>query len=113
MNGIKILNSALAFFLELYAVGVLGYWGFMLQINQFLRITVGILAPILLMIIWGIWCAPSSAHRLEGFWLVLLKGCIFGLITLCLLNLQHPIIATVFVFLIIINLGASFYFGTL
>ncbi|ALR99951.1 hypothetical protein ATZ33_00705 [Enterococcus silesiacus] len=113
MNLIKNSNIAIAFLLEIFAIFILGYWGFTLQSNKIIRVTVGLLAPVSIIAIWSIWCAPSSRHRLEGLWLVGLKCLLFGIMVCCLLSMNQPFAAIFFGVMVIINLGASRYFGTL
>ncbi|WP_429950524.1 YrdB family protein [Enterococcus sp. AZ101] len=113
MNLIKNSNIAIAFLLEIFAIFILGYWGFTLQSNKIIRITVGLLAPILMIVIWSIWCAPSSSHRLDGLRLVALKCLIFGIVAYCLLSMNRTSVAIVFGAIVVINLGLSSYFGTL
>lgn len=113
MNLIKNGNIAISFFLEVFAIFILGYWGLTLQSNKIIRVTVGLLAPILMIAIWSIWCAPSSSYRLEGLWLVALKCLLFGIVVCCLLSMKQPSAAIIFGALIDINLVLSSFFGTL
>ncbi|MFZ4870743.1 YrdB family protein [Enterococcus entomosocium] len=73
MNLIKNSDIAIAFSLELFAIFILGYWGLTLQFNKIIRVTDGLLAPVLMTVVWSIWCTPSSSHRLDGLRLVALK----------------------------------------
>ncbi|HAO6015911.1 YrdB family protein [Listeria innocua] len=113
MNIIKNSNIAIAFLIEIFAIFVLGYWGFTLQSNKIIRVIVGLLAPILMIVIWSIWCAPSSSYRLEGLWLVALKCLLFGIVVCCLLSMKQPSAAIGFGTIVTINLVLSSYFGTL
>lgn len=113
MNLLKNGNIALAFLLELFSLIILGYWGFTLQADKGIRISIGILAPILMMSIWSIWCAPSSAHRLEGLWLLLIKCLLFGVVAYCLFRMNYPLAAIIFSTATLLNLALSSYFGTL
>ena len=113
MNIIKNSNIAIAFLIEIFAISVLGYWGFTLQANKIIRVTVGLLVPIVMIIIWSILCAPSSSYRLEGVWLVALKCLLFGMVVCCLLSMKQPSTAIRFCAIVTINLVLSSYFGTL
>ncbi|OTN88907.1 hypothetical protein A5819_001399 [Enterococcus sp. 7E2_DIV0204] len=110
---IKYTNIAIAFLIEVAAIFILGYWGFTLQSSKIIRVTVVLLAPILMIIIWSIWCAPSSNYRLEGLWLVILKCLLFGIVACCLFTMKQSSIAIIFVTIVAINLVLSSYFGTL
>lgn len=113
MNLIKNGNIAIAFLIEIFAIFILGYWGFTFQSNKVIRATVSLLAPMLMIIIWSIWCAPSSNYRLEGLWLVGLKCLLFGIVVCCLLSMKQPSAAIVLGAIVALNLGLSSYFGTL
>ena len=113
MTIIKIANYGLAFLLEMSALFILGYWGFHLQADKTIRIFVGILAPLAMIVIWGIWCAPTSTHRLDGIWLLLIKCLIFAIVTYCLFSMKLTAFAVTFGFLVILHLGLSLYFKTL
>lgn len=113
MTLLKNGNTALAFLLELFALVILGYWGFTLQLDKIIRISIGLLAPLLMMVIWSIWCAPSSIHRLEGLWLIVAKCLLFGIVAYCLFRMNHPSTALLFLTAVIFNLACSSYFGTL
>lgn len=113
MRLLKNTNLGVAFLLELLAILILAYWGFTFSASKILSISLGVLVPILLIIIWSIWCAPSSAYRLEGIGLILLKCLLFGSIVLCLININHLLLALIFALTVILNLGVSLYFKTL
>lgn len=57
---LKTLNLALAFFLELFMLYAIGYWGFHLKQSTGIRWFVGIGLPVLVAIVWGIFLAPKS-----------------------------------------------------
>ena len=113
MTIIKIANYGLAFLLEMSALFILGYWGFHLQADKTIRIVVGILAPLAMIVIWGIWCEPTSTHRLDGIWLLLIICLIFAIVTYCLFSMKLTPFAVTFGFLVILHLGLSLYIKTL
>lgn len=113
MNLIKNRQLLLALLLEIGAILILSYWGFTLQMNRDIRILTGVLAPVLLIIVWGVWCAPSSNARLTGLWLLLTKIILFGIVTYCLFSMKQNSLAIGFGFCVLINLGLSIYFKSL
>lgn len=112
MNIIKTGNSAFAFLLELSALVILGFWGFALQSNKIISVTFALLVPMIMVAIWRTWCAPSSSDRLKGWFLILLKLVLFGIVVCCLLNMQQISIAVIFGCAVILNLGLSSFFAT-
>ncbi|MFD1900335.1 YrdB family protein [Enterococcus termitis] len=113
MERLKTINLLLAFFIEIGAVLVLGYWGFTVKTDSWIRIFLGITAPVLMMGIWAIWCAPKSRYRLKGLRLFLLKAFIFILVACCLVNMGKIVVAALFTLLVVLNLSVSAYKHTL
>ncbi|NCB80949.1 MAG: YrdB family protein [Lactococcus chungangensis] len=113
MYYLKMSNLVLSFLLELYALFMSGYWGLTFKFDKSLNVLIGLLIPVMLMILWGILCAPSSVYRLSGFKLIALKVLIFGGIALLLLSMHYPRQATIFVVLVVVNLSINGYFKTI
>lgn len=109
----KHINVAFSFILEVVGIIILSYWGFHFPFNRAVQIILGIGLPLILIVIWGIWCAPSSEHRLAGISLIFLKCILFGIITLCLIHRKHELLGIIFAVSVIINLGISAYFHTI
>ena len=79
MQGLKLLNLALRFGLEVAMLVSYGYWGFRTGSSPLIRWLLGMGAPLLAATIWGLWMAPRAKRRLAGaaFWVVELV--LFGL----------------------------------
>ena len=68
---LKSANMALSFLVELCAIAALSYWGFNSGTGTFGTILLGVGAPALAIVIWGLVCGPSccgyiaccAAHR--------------------------------------------------
>jgi len=57
----KSTNLAVRFLLELFALGSLGYWGFVSGGNTVAKIALGLGAPLLAAVVWGLFVAPKAA----------------------------------------------------
>lgn len=79
MELLKVINIGLRFLLELCILVIFGYWGFQTGINNFMKILLGLGAPILFAMVWGTFLAPKSPMRPEEPWLFLLELVIFAL----------------------------------
>ena len=90
METLKSLNLAAAFLLELCMLAAYIYWGFHLDINIFYQIIIGIGAPLVVIILWGVWLAPNADLRLGMAWLVVLKTLLFGLASVGLIASGRP-----------------------
>lgn len=55
-------NLALRFILELCALAALGYWGFRTGNGGFVKIVLGIGAPVIAAIVWGLFVSPKATY---------------------------------------------------
>jgi hypothetical protein len=55
-------NLTVAFLLELCALAALGYWGFRTASGPAAKAALGIGAPLLAAVLWGLFAAPSSSQ---------------------------------------------------
>ena len=79
MELLKMLNMALRFGMELAMLVALGYWGFKTGGSSVMRWLLGIGAPLLAAVVWGLWMAPKATNRLQGGWFWLVELVLFGL----------------------------------
>lgn len=101
----------LSFVLELAALAALAVWGFTVAPNLPTRLALGPGAPIALAVIWGIWLAPASEHRIGMPWLLIAKVVVFALATAAHVAARHPRAAAVFAVLVVLNLGVDALVG--
>lgn|SRR5262249_706992 len=93
---LKNANLALAFLLELCILAALGYWGFQIGVGPIASGVLGIGAPLLAAIIWGLLLAPKATVRVPGALHLVLKVVLFGLAVLALALAGRAVLATVF-----------------
>ena len=69
---VKQANLALALVLELGVLVALAYWGFATGATILVKIMLGVGALVAAILVWAIWGAPRSEHRLQGisYWLL-------------------------------------------
>jgi len=89
MDILKTVNLALRFLLELCLLFALGYWGFTSMQGWPLRVVVGIGAPLLIAVIWGIFIAPKATMRLDEPWRLILELVICGLAVAALVSVDR------------------------
>ena len=111
MHAAQTANDILAFLLELAAIAALVVWGFTIGGNLPIRMVLGIGAPALMVVIWAVWLAPKSDHRLVMPWLIIAKLGVFGLAAAALAAAGHPRLAVVFAVLVVLNLGLAVLWG--
>ena len=62
---LRYANMGLAFALELGALAVFCYFGFVTGKNRFMKIGLGLVLPILAIIIWGAFASPQADWHLN------------------------------------------------
>ncbi|GMA65997.1 YrdB family protein [Alicyclobacillus fastidiosus] len=107
----KVSNSALSFFVELCALIALSYWGIHIGTTGLLKITFGILVPLVTAFVWGIFLAPKSSKRLYGWMNVCLKLLVFGLSVVALWVTGLHSIAVILGSIVIVNRFLSYVWG--
>lgn len=71
-------NATLAFLLELAALAALGYWGFTLDQPAWVNVLIGVGAPLLAALVWGLYAAPRARYHLPTPAIVAVKLLVFG-----------------------------------
>jgi hypothetical protein len=100
---IKNANLALAFFMELGVLVALGYWGFHTGAGTITKIILGIGAPVVAVVIWGLLGAPKSAWQLQGLWYLALSVVWFGSTALGLFVASQRNLGIVFALVFAVN----------
>ena len=95
-------NEVLAFLLELAALAILCWWGF--ATGPFV---LGIGAPVLAAVVWGLFAAPRARFSLPRFGVLTVKVLVFGAATAALAALGLPIPAAVFAVIVVVNLAVE------
>ncbi len=103
MAGFKTANLALMFLLELGVLLALGYWGFQVGPSLGAKIGLGLAAPVLAAIVWGVLGAPRSARRLRGIWYQVLKVVFFGSAALALAAAGRQELGIIFAVVFVLN----------
>jgi hypothetical protein len=96
VNVLKNVNLALMFLLELCMLAALGYWGFKLGQGLAVRIVVGLGAPLLAAVVWGMFLAPKASMPLQEPLHLLLELIIFALAIAALYAAGRTSLAFVF-----------------
>src|SRR5262245_19782947 len=90
---IKAANLAVRFLLELCVLAAVGYWGFQTGQGLILKLILGLGAPLLVAVFWGIFLAPASSRRVAEPWRFLLEVVVFGLAVAALATTGHATLA--------------------
>jgi hypothetical protein len=100
---IKYANLLIRFLLEICALGALGYWGFRVGDGATAKIGLGIGAPMLAAVVWGIFVAPKAALPVPGWLHLLLEFSVLGSAAVALYAVGRTSLAVVFMLIVVIN----------
>ena len=100
---VKGANLALRFLLELCALVALGYWGFATASGAMAKVALGIGAPLVAAVVWGVFVAPRAPVGLPGVVVLLLQVLVFGSAAAGLVATGHRTLALVFAVVVVIN----------
>ncbi|CAN5849836.1 hypothetical protein BH18ACT11_BH18ACT11_21650 [soil metagenome] len=95
-------NLALAFVLELCALGALCYWGVSVGGGPVMKTALGLGAPLCAAVLWGLFAAtraPVSVPPLR----FAVKVVVFGAAALALYATGHHVLAVVFALIVVAN----------
>lgn len=96
-------NLALAFLLELGVVAALGFWGFQTGSGLLAKILLGIGAPLVAIVVWGLFGSPKAAWHLDGIWRLILQVVFFGSAAVALYAASQRVLGVVFALLFVLN----------
>jgi len=108
---LKGANLAVAFLLELCALGAFGYWGFKTGSVTLSKVGLGIGAPLLAAVVWGVFVAPRAAVPVPGLLRFFIQALFFGLAALGLATTGHRTLAWVFVAIVVVNAIVAYIWG--
>jgi hypothetical protein len=101
-GGWRGANLALAFILELCALAALAYWGVWAGDSTAGKIVLGIGAPVVAAILWGLFAAPRALVSRPPLRFVV-KVLVFGAAAIALYVTGHHALAVIFAVIVIIN----------
>jgi hypothetical protein len=109
MIELKAANLAIRFLLELCALAALGYWGFNAHTNTLMKFILGIGAPLLAAIVWGLFVSPKAAITVHPLLRLAIEALVFGSAILGLVSAGRPGLAWTFGLVLLVNEVLRFY----
>ena len=99
----KNANAGLGFFLELGVLVALGYWGFHAGQGTIAKIVLGIGAPVVAVVVWSLFGAPTAVWHLYDPWRLILYIGFFGSAALALYAADQRILGVAFALVFVLN----------
>ncbi len=110
MNILKQLNLLVSFLLELIMLYLYGYWGYNTGEHPVMSYVLAVLLPGIVIILWGVWAAPKSKHRLKNPLRSVVKLSLFLLAAVLGFNAGQPAWSIWFGAITLLNAGLAFLF---
>ena len=97
------LNLLLRFLLELCMLGAVGYWGAVTGDGAAMQVLLGVGAPLVMAVVWGVFISPKAAVKLPPAAWVALQAVLFGAAAVALSTFASPALAVGFVAVVAAN----------
>lgn len=107
---LKYSNQVIVFILELVMITSFAYYGYQKNTTILNRYLLAFLLPIAAIILWTIFAAPKSSHRIAMPYLALFRAGMFLITSFAVYQLGHKNMAIVIVILVIVTQIMSYYF---
>jgi len=107
LNALKWVNLGLAFALELCMLAAFAYWGARTGNGALAKVALGVGAPLLAIVVWGLFMAPRAMFPLPTLIHVAFFLVIFGVAAFALARAGQPTLATVFAVVSVLNYIAA------
>ncbi len=108
MSVLSLIAQALRFLLELCALAALGFWGWQTGRTLLEKIGLGVGAPLLAAVVWGLFVAPKASILVPGAVRLIIEVGIFSLAVLGLLATSRPHLALALGIAYVIHRGLLF-----
>jgi Protein of unknown function (DUF2568) len=105
--GLHAANEALAFVMELLALGGLAWWGADAGGGLAAKVLLGAGAPILAAVAWGLFAAPRARFEVPLAAVLAVKAVVFGLAAGGVWAIGRPQLAIAFAVIAIINTAVA------
>ena len=103
MAVLKRINRIISSLLELVTLAVLGYWGFQLAENPWLKWALALGVPFAVFMLWGLFIVPRAGQRTSGLLTVIVSLVLFYLAALILFQSHQPVLGAVMLGVAAIN----------
>lgn len=107
-RSMKSLNLAFRFILELLALLALFLWGSARSDELTVQLVIGLGAPALVMVVWGLFVAPKARRRLPDPLRVMVELVIFALAVVAFALTVGAVVAVLFGLAVLISLALMF-----
>ena len=104
---LRLVNEALAFLIEMVALGLLAYWGVRIGGSTVTRVALAVALPLAAAVLWGLFAAPRARFAVPLVPRLLVKAIVFGAATAALATTGHPVWAAAFAAVALVNTASA------
>lgn len=106
---LKYINLTIVFFMELAMLTSFALYGYSIGNKTWMSITLALVFPAAAIMVWGIWCAPKSAHRLKMPYQIFFRLVMFLLASWSLYNIGKTTPAVLMAVLALLTQIVSYF----
>jgi hypothetical protein len=103
IRGLFLVNDVLAFFVEVWALGILVYWGIAVGDGAVAQAGLAVGAVLAAAVLWGLFAAPRARFKIPLAGQLAVKAVVFGAAAAALFVTGHPVHGTVFAIVVVLN----------
>jgi hypothetical protein len=103
IRGLFLVNDVLAFFVEVWALGILVYWGIAVGDGAVAQAGLAVGAVLAAAVLWGLFAAPRARFKIPLAGQLAVKAVVFGAAAAALFGTGHPVHGTVFAIVVVLN----------
>lgn len=107
IRGFFLLNDALAFFVEVWALGILIFWGIAVGDGVATKVALAAGAFLAAAIVWGLFAAPRARFKIPLAGQLAVKALVFGAAAAALFATGHPVHGAVFAVVATVNTAVA------
>ena len=100
---IESVNLLVRFLLELCMLGAVAYWGFATGGSAATQGLLGVGAPLLMAVVWGVFISPKATVEVPPVAWIALQAVLFGAAAVALAHLGSPALAAGFLAVVAAN----------
>lgn len=108
LSPLRAINLGIAFLLELCMLAALAYWGVSTGGETLGKVVLGVGAPVVAAVVWGLFLAPRATITLGQPWRALLEAVVFLAAAVALYAARQGVLALVLLVAVALNQGVLY-----
>ncbi|MFJ8085842.1 YrdB family protein [Streptomyces sp. NPDC096205] len=106
-RGWYAVNEVTAFLVELVALALLAWWGYRVAGGGGVGVLLGVAVTAAAVLLWGSFAAPRARYKMPLLGVLAVKALVLGGSAAALYGLGHPVAATGWAVLVVVDTGVA------